>query len=159
MEQDKSVMTTNRQKYENYREQFKRLEKALTYQFYLEALFIAYAIMEDRSEAILRYEENQIMGEKISIDRKLKKIVKIAEEKNSLANRYFKDELIMRALNWKEERNRLIHALMKQCLTTQDLAELAEDGKAIARELSSKATAYKRAVARRDGKVVYNCQE
>ena len=62
MEQDKSVMTTNRQKYENYREQFKRLEKALTYQFYLEALFIAYAIMEDRSEAILRYEENQIMG-------------------------------------------------------------------------------------------------
>ena len=45
----------NMQKYENYREQFKRLDKALKYQFYLEAVFIAYAILEDRTKSILCY--------------------------------------------------------------------------------------------------------
>ncbi len=35
----------NYQMYENYKEQFKRLDRALRYEFYLEALFIEYAIL------------------------------------------------------------------------------------------------------------------
>ena len=141
----------NMQKYENYKEQFTRLKKAITYGFYLEALFIEYAIIEDRSEAILRYEGNEINSKNgfVSIDRKLKKIEKIAEQKKSLANKYFSDDLIARISAWKEERNRLIHALMKQSLTTDDLRELALTGQELARELSNRANAYKRAVARR----------
>ena len=42
----------NTQKYENYREQFKRLNKAMNSNFNLEAMFISYAIMEDRTESI-----------------------------------------------------------------------------------------------------------
>ena len=45
----------NMQKYENYRVQIGRLKKALKEHFYLEAIFIEYAIMEDRLEAILRH--------------------------------------------------------------------------------------------------------
>ena len=45
----------NQQKYENYTEQFRRLNKALANGFNLEAMFIAYAIMEDRTESILRH--------------------------------------------------------------------------------------------------------
>ena len=37
-------MATNIQKYENYREQFNRLKRALASEFYLEAIFIEYAI-------------------------------------------------------------------------------------------------------------------
>ena len=39
----------NIQKYENYKEQMKRLDRALTNGFNLEAMFIEYAIMEDRT--------------------------------------------------------------------------------------------------------------
>ena len=45
----------NMQKYANYREQFGRLKKAINNNFYLEAIFIEYAIIEDRLESILRH--------------------------------------------------------------------------------------------------------
>lgn len=43
----------NRQKYFNYKTQMVRLKKAISSEYYLEALFIEYAIIEDRTEAIL----------------------------------------------------------------------------------------------------------
>ena len=79
----------NDQKYLNYKEQFKRLDKALKYGFNLEAVFIEYAILEDRAEAVLRYEGNEIHTKErqfVSIDRKLKKIKDIA----SLSMRFFR---------------------------------------------------------------------
>ena len=141
----------NMQKYENYKEQMNRLKKAMANAFYLEALFIEYAIMEDRAEAILRYEGNEINAKNgfVSIDKKLNKIIKIAEQKRSLPNKYFSDDLIGRIAAWKEERNRLIHALMKQSLTTEELRGLAETGQTLIRELCNRANNYKRAVARR----------
>ena len=67
-------LSPNIQKQLNYREQFKRLDKALNNNFYLEALFIEYAIMEERTDSILRYEGNEIKvkdGGFVSINRKL----------------------------------------------------------------------------------------
>ena len=140
----------NQLKYDNYKEQFKRLDKAINNAFYLEAMFIAYAIIEDRAEAILSYEENSIHSDKfVSIDRKLNKIKKIAERKKSLPERYFSDELIDDIFEWKEERNQLMHALMKQLLTTEMLRDIALKSKELARKLSNKATNYRRAVERR----------
>ena len=147
----------NLQKYENYKEQFKRLDKALKAGFNLEAIFIEYAIMEDRTASILRYENNSIRskGDRLpSIDRKLSKIKTIAREKGSLPNKYFQDEFIDRIITWKEERNRMIHALLKQQLTTEGLISFAEEGKTLARELSNKAGNYRRAVERREMKKV-----
>lgn len=146
-----AAIPENMQKYENYKEQMNRLKKAMTNAFYLEALFIEYAIMEDRAEAILKYEGNEINAKNgfVSIDRKLNKILKIAEQKRSLPNKYFSDDLIERIAAWKEERNRLIHALMKQSLTTEELRLLAENGQALTRELCNRANNYKRAATRR----------
>lgn len=48
-------ITDNMQKYANYKEQMGRLSKALTQGFFLEAIFIEYAILEDRLESILRH--------------------------------------------------------------------------------------------------------
>ena len=131
-------------KCENYKEQMTRLRKAMVNAFYLEALFIEYAIMEDRAEAILRYDGNEIKAKNgfVSIDRKLNKIIKIAEQKKSLANRYFSDDLIERIAAWKEDRNRLIHALMKQNLSAEELLDLAQTGQALVRELSNRANSY-----------------
>ena len=145
----------NVQKYENYREQFIRLDKALKAGFNLEAIFIEYAILEDRASSILRYENNSVKprgNRPPSIDAKLRKIKAIAREKKSLPNKYFQDEFIDQIVGWKEERNRMIHALLGQVLTTEELVSLAEEGKKLARELSNKAGNYKRAVERRDKK-------
>ena len=103
----------------------------------------------------LRYENNSIKprgNRPPSIDAKLRKIKAIAREKKSLPNKYFQDEFIDQIVGWKEERNRMIHALLGQVLTTEELVSLAEEGKKLARELSNKAGNYKRAVERRDKK-------
>ena len=137
-------------KYDNYKEQFKRLNKAIKSGFYLEAMFISYAIIEDRAESILSYERNEINSDRfISLERKLNKIKKIAERKNSLPKRYFSDTLIEEILEWKNQRNQLIHALMKQSLSTDELRNTALKGKELARTLANLATSYKRAVERR----------
>lgn len=147
----------NDQKYLNYKEQFKRLDKALKYGFNLEAVFIEYAILEDRAEASLRYEGNEIHtkeGHFVSIDRKLKKIKDIAREKKSLPSRYFTDEFIDEILSWKEERNGMIHAFMKKQLTTESIEAVALKGKDLARQMANKATNYRRAVERRNKGII-----
>ena len=63
----------NMQKYENYKEQMGRLKRALNSHFYLEAIFIEYAIMEDRLESGLRHAGrwNPKPDEFISLNRKV----------------------------------------------------------------------------------------
>lgn len=149
-----AVPANNMQKYENYKEQFKRLNRALANGFNLEAVFIEYAIMEDRTESILRhtgaYEAYLKKRGRYSatIESKVKYIAKLAENKSSLLHRYFSDSLLSDILAWKDERNRLIHALLKQVLTTEELIELAQTGDQLTKELRTRTNNYKRAVER-----------
>lgn len=152
-----ATLPENMQKYENYKEQFKRLDRAIKEGFNLEAVFIAYAIMEDRTESILRYENNGIKpkkGHRVSLDAKLRKVKTISREQESLPYRYFQEDFVDQIFEWKEERNRMIHALLKQNLSTEKLVELALQGRYLARQLSNKANNYKRAVERRKQKVM-----
>lgn len=144
-------ITNNMQKYANYKEQMGRLNKALANQFYLEAIFIEYAIMEDRLESVLRHSGkwNPKPNSFITLDRKCKIIEKMAEEKKSLAHKYFPVELTKDIEAWKDDRNRMIHALMKQQLHTEDLCNIAERGKGIVKTLCNKTTLYNRALKRR----------
>ncbi len=148
----------NMQKYENYREQMGRLKKALNAGFYLEAIFIEYAIMEDRLESILRHsgkwKESKPGQPPISLQRKKNRIEEMAREKKSLANKYFSNDILDNIVEWKDKRNSLIHALLKQSLHTQDLKDVAEQGLLLVKELSNKASCYIHAVERQQGKKV-----
>ena len=123
------VLTTNEvdnmQKYANYKEQFGRLKKALNYKFYLEAIFIEYAIIEDRFESVLRHSGKFNTEKHNSLNTKLKRIKEMQREKKGLTRKYFSEELIEEVSGWKEDRNKLIHALMKQSLHTEDLEVVA----------------------------------
>lgn len=143
-------ITDNTQKYTNYRIQMGRMKKALANQFYLEAIFIEYAIMEDRLESVLRHSGNwkPKPGTFPSLDFKRKKIAKLAEEKKSLIRKYFSAELTDSIEVWKNERNRVIHALMKQSLHTGDLKTIALQGEALTKLLCNKSTQYNRALER-----------
>ena len=152
MEQE--ILTPNMQKFRNYQTQFTRLNKALRDEFYLEAIFIAYAIMEDRTESILRHTGKweayvkSRKGHNITIDSKIRYIQKMAEDKKSLANRYLADGTLQRIWEWKEERNRMVHALLKQAVSGEELAALAVAGKELAFNLRTKVNNLNRAIKR-----------
>ena len=152
------ALTPNMQKFHNYQTQFRRLNKALQEEFYLEAIFIAYAIMEDRTESILRHSgkwdayERSRRGRSITIDSKIRYIQKLAEEKKSPLNRHLADGTLQRILEWKEQRNRMVHALLKQSVTAEDLAALAADGKDLACTLRTRVNSLNRALRQTEEK-------
>ena len=147
-----AAVINNRQKYENYKEQFQRLNKALANGFNLEAMFIEYAIMEDRTESILRHAElwdayiKSRKGHEPTINSKVQYIQKRAENKKDLLHKYFSDDLLECVLGWKEERNRLIHALLKQQFAHNEVRELAAQGNELVKALRSRSGSYNRAI-------------
>ncbi len=120
----------------------------------MEAIFIEYAILEDRLESILRHSGKWNPDAKnfVSLDKKRKNVAKLAEEKKSLAHKYFPPELTDRIDVWKGARNKIIHAPMKQDLHTEDLSAVALDGQALVKTLCSKTSLYNRALERQANK-------
>jgi hypothetical protein len=171
---------TNMEKYGIYKNQHERLKLAIDNGFYLEAIVIEYAIMEDRTAAILRYEGNTIVPKSerdyISITRKVKKIADLSRQKDSLIGRYFaknledKCDLTDEILAWIDtknsmryntsenddnmDRNSLIHNLMNIITTTDGLREIAEKGAKLCKDLSNRTNSYKGMVERRNAKQV-----
>lgn len=135
-------------KYLNYKEQMVRLKKAMAAQFFLEAIFIEHAVMEDRLESILRHSGVFNPERHNTIQAKLRRVSELRRAKKSLLNRSLSEELLQEIYQWKDERNRLIHALMKQDLHTEDLKEFALHGQQIVKELNAKTTNYRRALER-----------
>ena len=150
------TLSPNMQKFHNYQLQFSRLNKALHAEFYLEAIFIAYAIIEDRTESILRHTgkweayEKSRRGRSATLDSKIRCIQKMAEEKRSPCHRYLADGTLQRILEWKEDRNRMIHALLKQTLADGELAALAQTGKELACALRTKTNSLNRAIKKQN---------
>lgn len=112
-------------------------------------MFIEYAIMEDRTESILRhagkweaYLKKRGRYEP-TLNSKIEYIQKQTESnRKDFLNRYFKDNLLNDILQWKEDRNRLIHALLKQQLEHGEVAELAAQGKELADTLRNRTGNY-----------------
>lgn len=150
--EEKKCAVSNMQKYSNYSEQMKRLDVAMEAQFYLEAIFIECAVMEDRLESILRHSGNYNPEKQRDFKRKWSKVEEISRSKQSFANRYFSRELLFAMDEWRDQRNGLVHALMNQKLTTEDLRTIAEQGYALAKQLTAKTSSYRDALKRQAAK-------
>lgn len=151
---------SNMQKYDNYREIFGKLKRAMASEFYYEAIFLEYSIMEDRTESILKYAEKWDAYLKKhrrgnperepTMESKIKYIKGQIESGNKLLNKYFGDDLLDRIIVWKEDRNTLIHALLNQQLNNEAVAEIALTGEKLTKELRNKSTNFNRAVERKN---------
>ena len=139
------------QKYLNYKEQMVRLKKAMAAQFYLEAIFIEYAVMEDRLASVLIHSGKKC-GEREGIASKIKKVVALGTGESSLAHRYFPNDYMASMMDWKRQRDTIIHNLMNQKLATEDLQIIALEGQQIVKQLNSKATNYRKAMERQAAK-------
>ena len=138
---------SNEQKYENYRAQMGRLTHAIKEHFFLEAMFIEYAIMEDRCESILAHAGVFNHEKHVTITRKVRRLEALCQS-NEIARKYFSQELLESILVWKEKRNHFIHALMKQTFTGKELEAFVMEGQTIIKTLSSKSTSFKRVLER-----------
>ena len=134
----------NEQKHINYTEQMGRLKKALKYEFYIEAIAIEYAVMEDRLESILRHEGVFNPEKHGSLARKLSRVRELRRRNKSLENKYLSEEFLDSIDAWKEKRNVFIHALLKQKLNTEDIKSVADQGNDIVKKLTTVATSIRR---------------
>ena len=150
--EDFDALPENMRKYYNYKEQMVRLKKALGAGFYLEAVFIEYAVMEDRLCSFLKiagvYDEKKHWN----ITGKLRTLRNLLTKDGQPIGRYLTMEMLDSVTAWKDKRNPLTHALMKQELSTEILAELSGEGEEIIRWLNSKATSYRRYTERQADK-------
>lgn len=140
------VISNNYQKFENYKEQMGRLNKAIKQGFYLEAVFIEYSLLEDRTESILRNAGVFNPDKHNTLAKKVRRVDELARGKKNVAHKYFSEELIKSIPLWMNERNDLVHSLLKQNTSTEELKTIAEQGREIAKTLNSKSTSYRRAM-------------
>lgn len=135
----------NEVKHANYKEQMKRLNLAFKNRFLLEAILIEYGMLEDRTEAFIRYSLGENKLDKYqTINRKINKLKALFGDKYQNINRYLSLELLDDLHNWKEKRNSIIHGLMKRNNSTFELEALALEGLNLVKILNSKSISFKR---------------
>lgn len=140
---------SNMEKYTNYKEQMGRLKKALDNHFLLEAFLIEVAIIEDRLESLLRHSDAFNPNTHRDIGRKLRRVKELQRNKQSWLHKNLSVEFLDEIDVFRDkERNRLVHSLMKQTLTTDELERITAQGLSIVKTLCSKTTSYKRALER-----------
>lgn len=131
----------NMMKYETYKTMNENLTRAMKSGFFYEAIFIEYAILEDRLTSLLKYAGISYLDKKgndISISQKIKK----AEICNPFAVKYVRDritpELLDQVRMWSKKRNDLIHHLAAIPYDHESVQLLAEEGSALVKLLAGK---------------------
>lgn len=131
----------NMEKYEVYKSMNVNLSKAMRAGFYYQAIFIEYAIIEDRCSSVLRhagvpYQNDN--GQDISISKKLRKM----RDNPAFHVPYIRQRITLELLDeittWKRERDQLIHALAKIPYDHEGVKATAISGLDLVNRLSSK---------------------
>ena len=127
-------MQKNMDKYEIYKSMYENLAKAMRAGYYYQAIFIEYAILEDRLRAILRYAGVPYInknGHEDKISRKLDKL----RDNPEFANKFVRDRIPAKMVDdikeWTEARNDLIHNLANIPYNDESVKAVAEKGKQI----------------------------
>lgn len=139
----------NLEKYNRYRSQFERLDLAMENKFYLEAIFIEYAILEDKTWSALKHAAFENCEKLDGLDRKIDALKEL-KKNDELAEKYFSSKLLGDVKCWKNDRNKLVHNLMEAEMTTSKLRGLAVRGRKLIGDFGNKVTSYNRALGRRN---------
>tara|TARA_R100001509_G_scaffold125429_1_gene78945 strand:- start:22872 stop:23309 length:438 start_codon:yes stop_codon:yes gene_type:complete len=101
------------EKNNHYKELMSRMKSAHEQEFYLEACWFAYTVLEDRLLSALRQSGGATYANHRPIRMLGKKMQEIRQRKRNdpLLAAYFNDPLMDRIHQWKEDRNDLTHAM------------------------------------------------
>ena len=108
------------------------LTRALKSEFYYEAIFIEYAIIEDRTDSILRHANVTI--DKPTLNNKIKAIKINRVFKNEYVTKHLSLDLLDSIKQWKNKRNALIHDLINLSYSNEDIKKIALEGQQIVKK-------------------------
>ena len=141
-------MEPNKIKQEEYRERKGQLKKAMRFGFYFEAIFIEYAIIEDRTESVLRHAGDikltNSREQPLKLTEKLNKIKSCSQFHDKNIRRLLSLELLSSIDEWRKKRNEIVHNLMNRSDDLDELKALAEQGQELVRVLDNKVSAVNR---------------
>lgn len=131
----------NYDKYEAYKTMKSNLSKALRSGFYYQAIFIEYAIIEDRCLSLLahagvKWTDNR--EQELKLSQKLNKMRSNMAFTESFVRKRLTLEFIDGIESWKRERDRLIHALARIKYDDKHVKEVAEHGAELIKALDNK---------------------
>ena len=131
----------NQKKNKIYRDLSTKLKKAIENTFYYEAVFIEYAIIEDRMESLMRHgliPYHDEFGYVLSLDKKLKAIKHSRLLKDDYIAKHLTSELLESIDSWRKRRNKVIHELISANYDNENIKALALKGQDIVRILNNK---------------------
>ena len=131
----------NTEKYKVYKAMKSNLTKAMKAGFYYQAIFIEYAVIEDRCRSVLKHAGVKYLesnGTELKLSRKLNKMRSNSAFTNSFVRKRISLELIDSIETWKRDRDRLIHAMARIPYDHGSVKEIAERGLEIVNTLDSR---------------------
>ena len=138
---DRITQSKNVEKYEVYKSMNENLSKAMRSGFYYQAIFIEYAILEDRCSSVLKYAGVKYQdkeGKDIKISTKLRKIADNPAFHVPYVRQRIPLDLIAQLTTWKQDRDQLIHALAKIPYDHDSVQEIATRGQELVRLFSTR---------------------
>ena len=131
----------NIEKKEKYSKLMSRLKRATDNEYYYEAIFIEYAILEDRTESLLKhagkkFQENN--GNPFKISKKLNKLKSEKEFQTSYIRKHLTEELIEKIYEWKIQRDKLMHNIINLQYKNDEIKMLALNGECLVKKFNSK---------------------
>ncbi|MCR4645195.1 MAG: hypothetical protein K5695_07285 [Oscillospiraceae bacterium] len=134
-------MEPNKQKQAAYAERKNQLKKAMNSGFCFEAIFLEYAIMEDRTESVLRHEGSIPLvnknGNPLTLAQKINRIRSSKPFTEPKIRKRLTLELLDAMDAWRVKRNKLVHVLMKNQSDAPELRLIAEEGRELVRQLDN----------------------
>lgn len=137
------------EKQETYKLQMARLNRAMKAGFYLEAVLIEQAIMEDRLRSILEHAGVFNPKTQEHFKKKLDRVKSLTQNKKGLARRYFDDGLLEEIEAWRLARNDIVHRLMNQKVDFGQLHTYATKGQELVKTLRNRTRSFNRAMDRK----------
>jgi len=131
----------NYEKYEAYKTMKQNLSKSLKTDFFYQAIFIEYAIIEDRCASCLRYagvKWKDSKGRELKLSDKIRKMKGNPAFEVPYVRKRITIDLLDRIIDWKRERDRLIHSLASIPYNHENVRLVAMQGNEIVKELDSK---------------------
>ena len=131
----------NMSKQESYKMMFVNLKKAMKYGYYYEAIFIEYAIIEDRLTSVLKsagVKHINNTGRDISIKTKISRIKGRNEFHDEFLCKKLSATLLDSVEEWIDQRNVLVHHLASIPYDSMEIRRIAEKGDELLKDFKNK---------------------
>ena len=117
-----------------------RLTDSLYLGYYVEAITLEYAIMEDRLTSVLKHSHSFDEKKHRSLNKKINEIKSINKKENSQTKEYISNEILDLINAWGAERYKIVRNLMNKIYDSETIREMAVLGQEIVKILNNKTT-------------------